>query len=302
MNVICTGAMAFASGVAMLTAWRLIGGVASAFVLICASSLILERLQHAGRPELAGIHFAGVGVGIALSSAMVWVIDEALGYGWRVQWVMGGTLSLLALIAVARLLPVGDGAHCGTDNAAGPRRHTAVGFVLAYGLFGFGYVITATFLIAIVRASDTLRPFEPVVWLLVGVAAAPSVGLWTRIGARIGAVRAFSFACLLEALGIVASVMWVDLTGIVVAALLFGGTFMGIVALGLIGAREQTATDPRRMVAIMTVAFGVGQVLGPGFAGVLKDYTGSFVAPSLAAACALVAASLLAMNTRSRLS
>jgi len=43
----------------------------------------------------------------------------------------------------------------------------------------------------------------------------------------------------------------------------------------------------------MTVAFGIGQIVGPTFAGVVRDATGSFLVPSLTAVGALVAAALL---------
>ncbi len=77
------------------------------------------------------------------------------------------------------------------------------------------------------------------------------------------------------------------------AAALLGGTFMGITALGLVGARRVAQRDPRRTLAIMTVAFGIGQIVGPTFAGVVGDATGSFLVPSLTAVGALLAAALL---------
>ena len=70
---------------------------------------------------------------------------------------------------------------------------------------------------------------------------------------------------------------------------LLGGTMMGITALGLVGGRRLAGGDPRRAFAVLTAAFGVGQIVGPTVAGLLHDWTGSFVLPSLLAAGALVA-------------
>ena len=44
----------------------------------------------------------------------------------------------------------------------------------------------------------------------------------------------------------------------------------------------------------MTGAFGLGQIIGPAFAGVVSDRLGSFTVPSLAAVAALLAAAALA--------
>jgi cyanate permease len=44
----------------------------------------------------------------------------------------------------------------------------------------------------------------------------------------------------------------------------------------------------------MTTAFSLGQIIGPSFAGHLRDATGSFALPTLCAAVALLAATALA--------
>ena len=116
---------------------------------------------------------------------------------------------------------------------------------MAYFLFGFGYIITATFLIDIVRGSPAIRHLEPYAWVLVGLGAAPSVVLWGALGRRIGILKAFALASLVEAAGVAASVLWLQTAGVVIAALFLGGTFMGLTALGLIAAREAGDGDPR---------------------------------------------------------
>ena len=172
------------------------------------------------------------------------------------------------------------------------------GLLVAYGLFGFGYVITATFIVAIVRAAPDLARYETGIWLMVGLAAAPSVWLWSKLSGAAGILGAFAIACLVEAAGVIASVASSHAAGIFFAAACLGGTFMGLTALGLVAARTLPvsgggARDARRVVALMTAAFGTGQVLGPTLAGAMFDHTGNYVAASVAAAAALILAAAI---------
>ncbi len=81
--------------------------------------------------------------------------------------------------------------------------------------------------------------------------------------------------------------------GIFLSAVLVGGKFMGLTALGLIQAKALASGDPRRTLAYMTGAFGIGQIIGPAFAGVLSDRLGSFTVPSIGAVIALILAAFL---------
>jgi hypothetical protein len=102
--------------------------------------------------------------------------------------------------------------------------------------------------------------------------------------------RTFCAACLAEAVGVAASVLWPSVPGILFASALLGGTFMGLTALGLARARQFAPTNPRPLLARMTAAFGLGQIIGPSLAGYLFGLTGGFATPSFLAAGALVAA------------
>jgi predicted MFS family arabinose efflux permease len=294
VSALTTGAIAFASSTVAFLALRFAGGVASAFVLVFASALVLDRLSAAGRSDLSAVHFAGVGAGIALSAVLVSGL-AAWGGDWRSLWLASGLTSVLAVGMVAGLIP--DQTEPATAVVSRPSRANPrlAALVVAYGLFGFGYIITATFLVAIVRGSEQVRPVEPVVWLVVGLTAAPSVALWTWVGEKIGIARAFALACGIEAVGVAASVVWLAPPGVLLAAALLGGTFMGITALGLVGARRLSEGDPRRTLAIMTAAFGLGQIVGPAFAGAVYDVTGTFLVPSLTAVSTLLVGALLAI-------
>src|SRR5262249_45359991 len=156
---------------------RFVGGVASAFGLVFSSALVLDRLSALGRPRLATLHFAGVGTGVAIDAVLAVALSSR---GWRAPWLAAGLLSMLAVIVVAAPIPDGPAASGAVSRARGAGA-PLWSLVVAYGLFGFGYIITATFLVAIVRGAPEVRTIEPVVWLVVGLTAAPSVAVWTMI-------------------------------------------------------------------------------------------------------------------------
>jgi predicted MFS family arabinose efflux permease len=290
-----TAGMAIQSNIAILMVLRLLGGAASAFVIVLASTLVLARLSAAGRGSLSAIHFAGVGVGIMVSAALVSALS-AVGMGWQAMWIWSSATAFVATGLVAVLIP--DQTLVTATPAAPSTSQSAHGLpmlIIAYGLFGFGYVITATFLVTSVRMSPELRELETWIWVLFGFAAVPSVALWSWIGARTGAMTAFALACVAEALGVAASVEWVTVAGICLAAVLLGGTFMGITALGLMAGRQLSNASPQRAIGLMTASFAFGQMVGPTAAGYMFDSLGSLRVPSLVAAGALVVAAGLAI-------
>ena len=287
-SALTTGAMGLDGGVGWFLAMRFFGGVASALVLILASASVMDRLAAAGRPGLSAVHFAGVGVGIAVSAVLVTSVTS-----WEAMWRASGIASAIGLVVIGFILP------SEADQSAAPAVAGSLArdprlrrMTMAYGLFGFGYVITATFLVAIVRAE--VPALEPAIWIMVGLGAAPSVWLWGILGRRIGTARAFAVAAVIEALGVLASVASSGALAVSLGAVLLGGTFMGLTALGLTRARELARGDARRAMAAMTGAFGVGQIVGPLVAGVLSDALGGFLVPSALAAAGLVVAGWLA--------
>lgn len=300
VSAVTTGAMGLTTSMAVFLSLRFFGGVASAFVLVFASALVLDRLAAAGRPGLSAIHFAGVGVGIAMSALLVSGLSAG-GADWQAMWIASGAVALVALAALLWLVPneLEVARPVAAAKSTGVERRL-VALIVAYGLFGFGYVITATFISTMVRTVPELRSIEPVIWLVVGLAGIPSIALWTWIGRRMGNDRSFALACIVEAIGVALSVMTTNAAVVVVAGVLLGGTFMGITALGFIYARDITQGDPRRSLAFMTAAFGLGQMIGPTFAGVTYRFGDSFLLPSLVATVALLVAAGLAMTLRPR--
>ncbi|MEM9370187.1 MAG: YbfB/YjiJ family MFS transporter, partial [Pseudomonadota bacterium] len=285
VSAITTGAMAIDAPLWIWAAFRFAGGISSAFVLVFASALVMAHLADTKRSELGSIHFAGVGTGI-LTSALIaapWFFEEA---EWPMIWIVGAAVTVVALLFAAIAIPpleqdIADTKSTHVSARGIPR------LVVAYGCLGFGYVVTATFIVTILRESAAGRENETLIWAIVGFSAIPSVAFWTYLSRRIGGLRAYQAALLIEACGVGVSVLD-GRAAMLVAAVLLGGTFMGLTAMGFNEAVKRSSGDRRAVMALMTASFGTGQMIGPAIAGWLRETTGSFTTPSLVAAGVLI--------------
>lgn len=295
-NAVLMAAMGLTTSLAAFVAIRFLGGLASAFVMVFLAAIVFPRLAQAGRSDLQAMHFGGVGLGIAVSALVTgggYLVDAA----WQQNWYWSGALSLAGLFAVWFAVDPGRPvASAPQAEPPLPKDPALRRVVLAYGLFGFGYIVTATFLVAIVRSGTAGHAFEAVVWLAAGLAGVPSVWLWSKSVRRIGLTATFAVACLVEAVGVVASVSLGGHVGPLIGGVVLGGTFIAITALGLQAGRQLAGQAPRRVFALMTASFGTGQILGPIAAGYVADLTGDYVVPSLGAAAALLLAAIVARN------
>jgi len=275
---------------------RLLAGLASAFVMVFMSSIVFSHLAASGRGDLQALHFGGVGLGIAASSALLAILVTEHA-GWAAGWLWSGAVSAVGLLFVALLAGSATPAN-GVDGPepALPKDRSLTKMILAYGLFGFGYVVTATFLVAIVRQGGGGRVFEATVWMVAGLAGLPSTWFWQKLAARIGLYAAYAVSCLVEVVGVTASVVVKGFTGPLLAGVLLGGTFIAITALGLQTARQLAPQAPRRIFAVMTAAFGLGQIIGPIAAGLLAQASGNYVLASAMAAAALLVSGIIAWS------
>ncbi|TPL91785.1 YbfB/YjiJ family MFS transporter [Mesorhizobium sp. B2-3-12] len=287
-NAVLAVLMGLTDAMAAFLAIRFLAGLASAFVMVFMASIVFSHIAAAGRGDLQAWHFGGVGLGIAISAAMMaaLVTEHA---GWEQGWLWSGAISACGFVAVALLAnegPLTGGAVL--REPALPKDRSLIKVIVAYGLFGFGYVVTATFLVAIVRQGGGSRVFEAVVWMVAGLAGFPSVWLWQKMAERIGLYATYALGCFVEVVGVTASVAAGGRTGPLLGGILLGGTFIAITALGLQAARQQAPASPRRVFALMTASFGLGQIIGPIAAGLLAQASGDFFLASIVAAAVLV--------------
>ena len=295
-SALLAGLMGLNETMAAFLVIRFLAGLASAFVMVFMSSIVFSHLAEAGRGDLQALHFGGVGLGIAASSALLAILVTEHA-DWTAGWLWSGAISLAGLLLVALLAGSARPANgvAGREPAL-PRDRPLTKMIVAYGLFGFGYVVTATFLIAIVRQGGGSRVFEASVWMVAGLAGFPSTWFWQKLAGRIGLYAAYAVTCLIEVVGVTASVVVKGASGPLIAGVLLGGTFIAITALGIQIGRQLALQSPRRIFAVMTAAFGLGQIVGPIAAGLLAQASGNYTLASIMAAVALLASGVIAWS------
>ncbi len=162
---------------------RFLSGIASAGVFVLASGLVLGELRREHRISLAGWLYAGVGIGIATSGVVVRVATARLG--WRGDWLALAAIAIVAIYPCGRWLPRPApvvSSSAGQVHADRPPGRAFALLFAAYFLEAVGYIVTGTFLVAIVNRTPGREATGATVWIVVGVAAVPAAVLWTACG------------------------------------------------------------------------------------------------------------------------
>lgn len=264
---------------------RLMAGMASAWVLISVSAWSLEWMMRHRRPFLSSLIFAGVGSGITAAGLICIALDR-LGAGAGPAWFTLG-LSALAITALiwGRFASDTNAASVGAAGRAndGNMRWNAESarLVLSYGLFGFGYIIPATFLPVMARQALGGSALFAWSWPVFGAAAALSVLAVARLACRFGNRRLWLTCHLIMAAGVALPLLSAHPLAILGAALGVGGTFMVITLAALQEARRVAGRHATRLIAAMTAAFAAGQILGPLTIGADAGFSGPLLLAAL---------------------
>jgi MFS family permease len=257
-------------------ALRFAAGVASAFVFIHTSSWCLTRLSRLGLPALGALVYAGPGAGIVLTGLAATVMVAWHGSA-TLGWSMFGVLAALLTAAVWPVLAARDGSAAMAQHAASaaasegsaPPGPEVAMLATAYGLAGFGYIITATFLPVIARQSLKESAWLDMFWPILGAGVVIGVLIASRLRGQ-GDQRLRLAACyLVQALGIAVGMWSPTLAGFAIGSLLLGLPFTAITFFALQEVRRMRPAAPAGLMGLITAMYGLGQIVGPPLAAAL---------------------------------
>tara|TARA_R110000744_G_scaffold109370_6_gene206668 strand:- start:34 stop:1206 length:1173 start_codon:yes stop_codon:yes gene_type:complete len=279
LAVITTASMALTTDIYLWGVLRFLSGICTSAGFIIASGLILKWLVHHGERGELGIHFSGIGLSIFIAAVLVEVLLR-LSVSWQYQWLY------LSLMAVVFTIPAWIWIPNPTRNMDSlvatnirdrpPSKAFAWVIMAAYFCAGYGYVVSATFIVDIVEGIPSLTGRGQQVFIILGLAATPAVLIADRIARKWGYLTTLFLAYSLQIVGIMLPTLSNSLIVIAISAILFGGTFVAIVSLVLTMAGHFYPSNPAKFMGKMTLAYGVAQIIAPASTGILAAWLGNY--------------------------
>ncbi len=310
-GLVATGVLTLGMALPWPAAWpvlRFCAGVASALVFVYASGWCLANLARSGAAALGGVMFAGPGAGIVASglvvSALV-AVGTSASIGWLVFGVLAFALSarIWATLGHRGAVAVGAPAAVGQPSAVVVKRGEVASLALAYGLAGFGYIVSATFLPVIAREALPGSPWIDLFWPIFGLGVVSGALLSTRLRLRIDLRWLLAGAYGVQALGILCGIWWPTLGGFALGSLLLGLPFTAITFFALREVHRIRPAAAASTMGLLTVLYGAGQIVGPPLAsrliaGSSSAGAGFTLALEIAAAALVVGAMIFAWMPR----
>jgi hypothetical protein len=281
-GLLATGGLTLGMALPWPAAWPLLrfaAGVTSAFVFVYVSGWVLSQMARLQAPALGGVMYTGPGAGIVVSglfaSAMVQWQWHAAG-AWLVFGVLAFVLSALVWRTFGRGETVRPPAAARAAAAGEPHGALEVGVLCgAYGIAGFGYIVTATFLPVIARAALPGSPWLDLFWPIfgVGVFCGALIASRLRVSGDLRLLLAASYA--IQAAGIAVGVWRPSLAGFAVGSLMLGLPFTAITFFAMQEVRRLRPALAASFMGLATAMYGVGQIVGPPLVALLLRHSGS---------------------------
>ena len=292
-----TGVLTLAMALPLPAAWpalRFLAGVASAMVFVFGSGWCLTQLALRGRAELGGAMFVGPGAGIVASGLLASAL-VAWGRTSALAWLVFGVLACALSASVWRIFRTRAAERDGTppvvaseakDRDAVPARdaspplatahpHTEVAtLAFAYGISGFGYIVTATFLPVIARAAlPADSPWLDLFWPIFGAGVILGAVLATRVRVSGDLRIVLAGAYLVQAVAIAIGLALPTAAGFALGSFLLGLPFTALTYFALQEVRRLRPHQVAATTGLVTALWSIGQTAGPPMVAVLLRRT-----------------------------
>lgn len=292
--------------------WRTLTGMGSGASNVPMMGLLSAWFAPRRRGLATGIAVSGSSFGLIFTGPLVPYVIQLTGEGgWRIAWfVLGGLVLIIALLARIFLHDSPEIKQCsaiGFEPAhamGGVDRNHSLSLLggwalvikspavwhlsLIYFMFGFSYIIYITFFARYLQAElGWSKAASGNLWQMVGWISLSCGLIWGWVSDKAGRKYALALVFLVQTTAYLLFAFWTSPAGLILSAFLFALTAWSIPAIiasacgDHFGSRLASAA-----LGLVTLFLGIGQALGPGYAGKIADATGSFSQAFIFAAAA----------------
>jgi predicted MFS family arabinose efflux permease len=257
---------------------RLLSGIAAAFAFVAGGTLAtnIAQAQRQRQAFYLSLFYIGPAVGILISGFVSPFLLEWHGPGsW---WIVWGALAAISA-SMALVLPLARVEEPPAQTGAAKaelRIAPVLIYLIGYFLFGAGYIAYMTFMIAFVRHAGGGALAQSIFWTCIGVGALAQPWTWGSLMAKSRGGGGTAILTGISAFGAVLPLFGTSPILFGISALVFGNAYFAVVSSTTAFVRFNYPREAwPKAIAMMTVAFGIGQTLGPIAMGVITDKLGS---------------------------
>lgn len=257
---------------------RLCNGITNGLVFVLVPALILEWLAEHHKTQLSGLMFTGVSIGLILDSILIdW---SSAWFSGQLRWIPIGLVALpLALFSVWQLKKITLSSHptvvIRSSRLLDPN---STPLFIGYAGAGLGYILPMTFLPTLAHELIRNQPFILTnIWLITALSCLILLPFWNKLGASTNDRFALICSYIVQILSLIAVLIFHNAIGVVICAILMGGSFMGTVVCSQRIARIfQPHQGPKLYAALISLHAGT-QLIGPWLAKFWIDHGGTLL-------------------------
>lgn len=263
--IVTTLVLGLSSNEILWTISRIVAGFGAAMALVVGSAIVMTKLKMDNKTKAMGIHFSGIGFSVFVTDIIVRIVF-AYDATWRDAWIVLTIFVFIAslysmyILSFDKELKQNVVKHKFDRSLFSP---FVILLIIAYFTEGVGFVVQGTFLPDIINSLEGLDGYGSFTWTLVGLAGIPSCIIWMTLANKLGSVNIIIVAMLVQIVGILISALTTNVYLNLFSGVLYGGTFVGLVALFMNLGGKLAGKNPVILMGAFTTAYGIGQVGAP---------------------------------------
>lgn len=279
--ILCVGTTLILGITTNETIWfisRIIAGFGAAMALVVGSAIVMTKLNMEDKTKAMGIHFSGIGFSILVTDLISRIV-LANGGNWQTSWIILTLFGAVAAVYSVYILSFDKVVNQEVVKHKFDKSIFSIFvivLIMAYFTEGVGFVVQGTFLPDIINSLEGLEGYGSFTWTIVGLAGIPSCIIWMRLAHKYGSINIIMIAMLIQIVGILIPAFTTNIYLNLLSGLLYGGTFVGLVALFMSLGGKLAASNPVILMGALTTAYGIGQVAAPLYSVAIIEYFGSY--------------------------